>query len=409
MPAQNARESSSEVNRDALSTADNVISAADSQARPRIPELDGLRGLAIFLVLLCHYIYAWPYGTPHSWSSRIATLTEQGQTGVDLFFVLSGFLIGGILLNSRSSPRYYKTFYLRRFYRIIPLYYGWVFLVWLVSPNAPPHFENHIGEFRTGAIPYWIYFIFIQNFVLPSTAVQALWLGSTWSLAVEEQFYLISPFLVRNLSRASLVKLLVAVVVFAAVLRFVLSTCFGPSHYNWGILASYLWTPCRADDLALGVLAAVAWAEPGSRRWLHENLSKIYILAFGCAACVLVLLFWLVEPHSYVQATVGRPVYGFLYTSLLLIALVDERSKLAGILRWRVLRELGRVSYCVYIIHWAVDWMVFKIAWHATPRFDSASAIGLTVVAFASTLAIAELSWYCFEHPLIRRGHRYSY
>src|SRR3984885_27503 len=409
MLAENTRESSSEVNRNAVSTADNVISLADSQLQPRIPELDGLRGLAIFLVLLCHYIYAWPYGTPHSWSSRIATLTEQGQTGVDLFFVLSGFLIGGILLNSRSSPSYYKTFYLRRFYRIIPLYYGWILLVWLASPDAPLHFENHFGKFRTGTIPYWIYFIFIQNFFLASTSAQAIWLGSTWSLAVEEQFYLISPFLVRNLSKASLVKLLVAVVVFAAVVRFVLSTCLGPSHYSWGNLASYLWTPCRADDLALGVLAAVAWADPGSRQWLRENRSKIYIVASGCLACVLVLLFWLVKPQSYVQATVGRPVYGFFYTSLLLIALVDKQSKLAGILRWRVLRELGRVSYCIYIIHWAVDWMVFKIAWHTTPRFDSVSAMGLTVVALASTLAIAELSWHYFEHPLIRRGHRYSY
>jgi peptidoglycan/LPS O-acetylase OafA/YrhL len=403
--AENARESSSEVNRNAVSTADKAISLADSPVEPRILELDGLRGLAIFLVLLCHYVYAWPHGAPHSWSSRIATLTEQGQTGVDLFFVLSGFLIGGILLNSRSSPRYYNTFYLRRFYRIIPLFYGWVLLVWLASPTAPLHFENHIGDLRAGAIPYWMYFTFIQNFVLFYTPAQAIWLGSLWSLAVEEQFYLISPFLVKNLSKASLVKLLVAVVAFAAVLRFVLSTCFGAS----GIGASYLWTPSRADGLALGVLAAVAWADPGSRRWLHENLSKIYVLLSGCAACVLVLLFWLVKPHSYVQATVGRPVYGFFYASLLLIALVDKRSKLAGILRWRALRELGRVSYCVYIIHWAVDWMVFRIAWHATPRFDSVSAIGLTVVAFASTLAIAELSWHYFEHPLIRRGHRYSY
>jgi peptidoglycan/LPS O-acetylase OafA/YrhL len=406
---ENACESSSQVNRNAVSAAESVISPADSQAQPRIPELDGLRGLAIFLVLLCHYVYAWPYGTPHSWSSRIATLTEQGQTGVDLFFVLSGFLIGGILLNSKSSPRYYKTFYLRRFYRILPLYLGWVLLVWLVSPTAPLHFENHIGDFRAGPIPYWIYLTFIQNFVMTYTPAQAIWLGSTWSLGVEEQFYLLSPFLVRNLSKASLLKLLVAVVVLAAVLRFVLSTWFGARQYNWGIHASYLWTPCRADDLALGVLAALAWADPGSRQWLHENRSKIYILASACAACVLVLLFWLVKPNSYVQATVGRPVYGFLYVSLLLIALVDKRSKLAGILRWRALRELGRVSYCVYIIHWAVDWMVFKIAWHTTPRFDSVSAIGLTVAAFACTLAIAELSWHYFEHPLIRRGHRYAY
>ena len=140
----------------------------------RIPELDGLRGIAIFLVIICHYIGDTPHGISHSWRSIVATVLSQGAIGVDLFFILSGFLIGGILLRTKESPRYYKTFYLRRFHRIIPLYYGWIILfgvIWMVSskwggPGA--------ADFRP-ATPFWTYFVFLHNYVLRSTVIQAFW------------------------------------------------------------------------------------------------------------------------------------------------------------------------------------------------------------------------------------------
>jgi peptidoglycan/LPS O-acetylase OafA/YrhL len=91
------------------------------------------------------------------------------------------------------------------------------------------------------------------------------------------------------------------------------------------------------------------------------------------------------------------------------ILLANPGAALAGIFRWRPLRELGKISYCVYIIHDAVIWTVFRLLRHAEPRFDSWSAIGLSVLAFVATIIVAELSWRFFEHPLIRRGHRYSY
>src|SRR5260370_41957192 len=99
----------------------------------RIPELDGLRGFAIFLVILYHYISIVPHGHPHSLSSTAGNALGLGASGVDLFFILSGFLIGGILLDSKNSPHYYQTFYLRRFHRIIPLYYSWIILFAIIS------------------------------------------------------------------------------------------------------------------------------------------------------------------------------------------------------------------------------------------------------------------------------------
>lgn len=195
---QNTPGQNSALNHDSPTSPHDATSSDASRGQERIPELDGLRGLAIFLVILYHYVAMAPHGTSHTWPARIGTILGQGATGVDLFFVLSGFLIGGILLKTKTSPRYYKAFYLQRFHRIFPLYYGWILLFGVAMMVARKLGGTSGGEFRI-AIPYWVYFIFIQNYFFGSTAVPGAWLVHTWSLVVEEQFYLISPPLVRNL------------------------------------------------------------------------------------------------------------------------------------------------------------------------------------------------------------------
>jgi len=367
-----------------------------------------LRGLAIFLVILYHYIGYPPHGTSHSLLSRMATILGQGAVGVDLFFVLSGFLIGGILLNTRESPRYYKTFYLRRFHRIIPLYYAWILLFGLLWLVARQWGGSAGADFRT-VTPYWAYFLFIQNYIFGSTAVQAYWLIPTWSLCVEEQFYLLAPPLVRILSRGSLSKLLIGVVVGSLLFRIYMVTAFGLQHDNWGMLAAYFWTPSRADDLALGVLVAIAWSTPQVKQWIRRNVRYMYASFCMLGALLLVLLYWMVKPASVIGATLGRTTYGLFFVSLLVILLANPGAWLAGVFRWRPLRELGKISYCVYIIHGAVIWTVFRLLRSAEPRFDSWPTIAISVLAFVATIILAELSWRFFEHPLIRRGHRYSY
>jgi peptidoglycan/LPS O-acetylase OafA/YrhL len=374
----------------------------------RILELDGLRGLAIVLVIICHYISDVPHGTRHSLPAKVAAILGQGSTGVDLFFILSGFLIGGILLGSRASPRYYQTFYLRRLHRIIPIYYGWILLFGLLSAIALK-WNTILGtDFRT-LTPYWAYFSFLQNYFDGSTLVQAYWLIPTWSLCVEEQFYLLAPPVIRNLSARGVTRLMLAVIVVSFLLRVFLSVFYGASHDYWGIRAAYAWTPSRADDLALGVLAAIAWRTSNIKAWIQNNVRYFYATLYACAAALAALMFWLVKPNSFVGATVGRPVYGAFYSSLLMILLVDRAGLLAKIFRWGLLRELGKVSYCVYIIHEAVHWAVFRFIGHGLPQFTNWPGIGLTLLAFALSVFLAEISWRYFENPLIHRGHRYSY
>jgi peptidoglycan/LPS O-acetylase OafA/YrhL len=374
----------------------------------RIPELDGLRGLAISLVLLCHYIQDGPVGPRHSFVARTGEVLGLGTVGVDLFFILSGFLIGGILLNSRLSPKYYSTFYLRRFFRIIPIYYSWLILFGLFMLAARKWGVAGGAEFTT-LTPYWAYFIFLQNYFQGSTVIQAFWLIPVWSLAVEEQFYLLAPPVVRMLSPQRLAKVLPGVLVFSLLLRLFLASFFGESHDYWGIAAATNWMPSRADELALGMLVATLWVNPQSKRRLQERVGLSYAGLFSCAMALLAMSYWIMKADSFVTATVGRTVIGFFFAFLMIISLTDKEGLLAKIFRWRPLRELGKVSYCVYIIHRAVNWALFRLVLHVDPRFDSWRAIGVTSLSFLITMILAELSWRYFENPLIHRGHRYLY
>src|ERR1700687_5933565 len=246
----------------------------------RIPELDGLRGLAILLVILLHYVADSRGGDFGTFLYRFKNLFRLGWSGVDLFLVLSGFLIGGILLDARDSPNYFRAFYLRRVHRILPIYYLWVSLFVLVKFSAsrwlPAPLTESAGAFHT--LPF--YYLFLQNFLtqVPGT-LGWYWLAVTWSLAIEEQFYLVAPLLVRFLSTRSLVFTLGATVILAPVLRALMYS------YESGILGSkgyyYVLMPFRADALALGMLAAVAWKTPRVQTLLLSNSkSMTFILLF---------------------------------------------------------------------------------------------------------------------------------
>ena len=173
-----------------VETSQQVVSPACdlhlATSSRRIPELDGLRGFAILLVLVYHYI-ATPEHRPLGFPlHRLFQALSVCWSGVDLFFVLSGFLIGGILLESRESPRYFQAFYLRRIHRILPIYYSWLFLyvvVRFVSARLAPGWSLLNSSDYTG-VPAYI--VFIQNFFYFRSRLDWIWLGVTWSLAIEE-------------------------------------------------------------------------------------------------------------------------------------------------------------------------------------------------------------------------------
>ncbi len=153
----------------------------------RIPELDGLRGLAILMVVSLHYTMFTGRGPEHTVFAKLVRGFGFGWAGVDLFFVLSGFLIGGILLEAKNSDRYFKTFYARRIYRIFPLYYFWL-LLYLVFLLGGIVLAKWPQMFRVeDLLRFPRYLFFLQNLFSQNSGVELTWLAPTRSLAVEEQ------------------------------------------------------------------------------------------------------------------------------------------------------------------------------------------------------------------------------
>ena len=149
-----------------------------------IPQFDALRGLAVSIVMLYHLHKDVP-------ALHLHTLFRHGWVGVDLFFVLSGFLITGILVESKDSPRYLRNFYARRILRIWPLYFALLLVCFLLIPWVKPESARALKE---ACGPPFVYFLFLQNLFPTYVGIGPLTI--TWSLAIEEQFYLFWPLAV---------------------------------------------------------------------------------------------------------------------------------------------------------------------------------------------------------------------
>jgi peptidoglycan/LPS O-acetylase OafA/YrhL len=388
---------------------------ATSQTSSRIPELDGLRGIAIVLVVLFHCFYVdlpalkHPAGFVDQVYVWLRTCVGLGWTGVDLFFVLSGFLIGGILLDVRDSPSYYKTFYARRFYRIVPIYYLWllayIFLLLTLRGVIAPYYADPFDPSLKGGV-LWL-FVFVQGATFTRYALGSMWLQLTWSLAVEEQFYLVAPLLIRWLSRRRLTLFLGGIVIAAPLLR--MWVRFHEHPFGLNLHLAYTLMPCRADALAIGVLGALYWRQPALRSWLSERSWLLYALTGTFLAGVLVLGRWSPNNYSLPMQSVGYTWFALFYGLLLSLALEKPRGLLASVTRTKWLGAVGRVSYCIYLIHYAVWWVFRTFLFLAVRRLEPWKLTATTLAALITIYAIARMSWRDIEHPLLRRGQTYQY
>ena len=377
----------------------------------RIPELDGVRGMAILLILIDHYIYGGLGAAREtSWGAVLRDIFPLAWSGVDLFFVLSGFLIGGILIDNRNSDGCLKTFYIRRACRILPLYFVWISLFFVLARLLSGcAFSGWYGE-ELAPLPHlhaWKYFLFLQNFHFAKVnEFGPIWTGITWSLCVEEQFYLLMPLIILLTPPRKLPWV-------AGVLLLAGCAC-RISLYLHSSALTYVLLPCRSDGLLLGVLCACWVRHPGAIAWLQRRVDWLY-LAFAILGAGVVALTVLARSldvgaftdwNSFEMNAVGYLCIDAFYACLLLLVLTAQTSLIARAMRFPLLRHFGVISYCMYLIHCVVlqslDWWILA----GPPKMMNWP---VTLLAFFVTWGLAALSWKFFEKPIINWGHSFTY
>jgi peptidoglycan/LPS O-acetylase OafA/YrhL len=376
-------------------------------ATARILELDGIRGVAVLAVVLYHYTIIGP-GAPFNtilyWGRAAFRL---GWSGVDLFFVLSGFLIGGILLDARKSPRYFRTFYARRGFRILPLYFLWIALyplaVWAYSRWGIPFLPRSPQLYLRWSL-YWVFLQTLTfSFPIPYRTVAYYWLGPTWSLALEEQFYLVVAPLVRILNTRRLLYVLLGSLIACPALR--LFSYFDWLHSHWVIPLML----ARADSFAAGILAAIAWKTPAARAWLAARKSLLSWTLAVLFVGPLIFTKWYASSDDLLAQALKLEFMAIFFALMILTVLTNSSGWLAWLMRNSALREMGRLSYCIYIIHLSVLAACCAFFLQDVPRLDTPASFLVVGFSFVLTYAIAWLSWKYFEGPMLRRGHAYKY
>ncbi len=362
----------------------------------RIPELDGVRGIAIFLVLVWHYIQNQLHpdaGSPLAWFKQAIGFT---WSGVDLFFVLSGFLIAGILIDNRDKPHYFKTFYLRRICRIFPLYYLNLGIFLLCIAFGLNHAPAVSALFDGNGVPLWSYLTFTQNiFMAAHNSAGPNWLAVTWSLAVEEQFYLLFPFVVRFFPAPRLPLFFLWIIGMAVYMRVSLPG-----------LSAYINTLWRADSLMMGALLAYLVRYPG-----FLDAARKYRLVVGAVLLLSAGFAEVANIHGSLR--LGGPLthlsLAVTYGLFIFLALLSRDGILGCVLRNRLLVWLGTISYGVYLIHTVVSRLIHALVRNDYPSMASWSGVATTLLALAVTLLLAHVSYYWFERRIIRIGHAVSY
>jgi peptidoglycan/LPS O-acetylase OafA/YrhL len=378
---------------------------------PRSIELDGLRGIAILMVLETHYgVLSHPLALASSNLSRVfAPLLAFGWSGVDLFFVLSGFLLGGILMDNKDASNYFKVFYTRRICRIFPLYFL-VVIPLLVIPL--PLISSSLNSIYVEPLPSWTYLTYTQNIAMAQEERWGtVWLGPTWSLAVEEQFYLILPFLIRFVSKERLPYLFVSLILMATLSRLAI-LAFHPH----GDFAFFLLLPSRAEPLLLGVLGAWAVRNQRCLHLLHTHRRLLYgVLAILAGSTVLLVLGFYRHPTDVLTtlfpATYGYLLLGLLFTCILLIAVTEKRGIVSFVTRNRLLGKIGVIAYGVYLLHVPVQGLLVWFLLGEAPfsPVDTTPEVLVTFGALLLTLGIATISWVLFEKRIVSWGRSFKY
>lgn len=368
----------------------------------RLPALDGVRGIAILLVLVFHGMQMSRPESLNRFDAAIDRITRGGWMGVDLFFVLSGFLITGILLDERGRPGALKSFMARRSLRVLPLYVSFLLILLLVVPFFSARDADE-AILRGNQIWYWS---FLLNFKIAADEVFALGFygnGHLWSLMVEVQFYVVWGVALTIVPRRRTLHLILACIVVAPLLRLGLRLDAMP-----GLLptaAGYVLLPTRMDSLAMGGLLAFAIRDRTMSNFLER--CGFYLVVPGITALAILAYFqgelWLYDPWTQV---LGYAAIAWLSFGILFLCL--RYPDAAGRVDRLGLGALGRYSFGLYVIHLQLmrdlepHWAMPDLLGSTVP-----SRLAFTAVTSSITLLIATVSWRFVERPFLDAKRRF--
>ena len=347
-----------------------------------IPELDGLRGLAILLVLICHSAF-WVE------SPGLRSFFGSGRVGVDLFFVLSGFLITGILLDTRNNRRRTRDFYIRRGLRIWPLYFVFLLLaVLLLRRMLPP--QLHL----------WAYVLFVQNFFYYEAAGAVL--QPTWSLAVEEQFYAVWPWIAFRTRPRTVLKICFAVLVFSPLVRLAFYKIGGSDQFF------YVNTLFRLDGIAMGGLLADWVRDPVFNVDRMKHFANLAVIFAGAGAVITLAA----ADQSVVLKSLSYSFTALMFGGVVALALrfQGEDIPYTRFFRQSWLMYLGKVSFALYLFNFPIYLMM-----HGNHAMSLLTQMGLSGLRGQFTLLVVEnavlmlavwISWNMLESPLLKLKSR---
>ena len=368
----------------------------DGGDQTRYPSLDGIRGVAIILVLLHNLREGLPidfFG-----GHLFGIVRSTGWIGVQLFFVLSGFLITDGLLKTQTSSNYYQSFFARRTLRIFPLYYAALafLLVFLPLIGAQP---AKISTTAHNQLWYWLY---LANWAQPlGHSISGL--VHFWSLAVEEQFYLIWPFVIRRIWAGRLVWVTLAIAALALAIRAAMRLAGADPDMV------YEFTVCRMDALALGACIAALLRVEVARAWIAGRVSRLY----GVAGAILAITF--LATRGYAVDDLSTQTLGFSalavgFSIVILAAVLEEPGALMQrVLRLPALRFMGKYSYGIYVIHLPLHaFLGATVVGFLGLSMHPAGALYYLLVLSAMSIAGAVVSYHVLERPFLRMKKRFA-